>query len=298
MVFQWTLIGLALIVFGALALVPGELTRVHVEKRLQDIGSKRLGRRRGDWREDLDTLCDVLFGRYRFYKHELLRMEKAGLPEHWQTGAFLLAQVACACLGLIVGFCFKELDFQNLQSALKSIFMALLIVALFAAVPQIWLVIRTQENLKRLRKTMPIAVELMTICMESGNGLEQTFEKVGKELMGTNPQVATRLLDVRSGMIAYDRKWALERLERESFFEEEKELARSLLESLRYGTPLVAALRALAQRMREENMNRLEEKAGNASTKMTIPMIVFLMIPVVVIMMAEPVINFLRNSML
>ena len=144
---------------------------------------------------------------------------------------------------------------------------------------------------------MPIAVELMTICMESGNGLEQTFEKVGNELMGTNPQVASRLLDVRSGMVAYDRKWALQKLERESFFEEEKELARSLLESLQYGTPLVSALRSLAQRMREENMNRLEEVAGKASTKMTIPMILFLMVPVVVLMLAEPIVHFLRNSL-
>lgn len=144
---------------------------------------------------------------------------------------------------------------------------------------------------------MPIAVELMTICMESGNGLEQTFEKVGNELMGTNPQVASRLLDVRSGMVAYDRKWALQKLERESFFEEEKELARSLLESLQYGTPLVNALRSLAQRMREENMNRLEEVAGKASTKMTIPMILFLMVPVVVLMLAEPIVHFLRNSL-
>ena len=116
--------------------------------------------------------------------------------------------------------------------------------------------------------------------------------------MGTNPQLAKRLLDVRSGMVAYDRKWALEKLERESFFEEEKELARSLLESLRYGTPLVTALRALAQRMREENMNRLEEVAGKASTKMTVPMIIFLLFPVIVIAMAEPVVMFLRGSFL
>jgi tight adherence protein C len=297
MALQGVLLCLALIVLIVLAFLPGEITRGRVEKRLKDLGKKRGSHRNISWREDFDSLCDERLGRYRLYTSELSRMQKAGFLEHWQTGAFLLAQVGFVFLGIIVGFILKDLDFQNLQSAVKSILGSLLIAILFAAAPRLWLVLKTNENLKKLRKAMPIAVELMTICMESGNGLEQTFEKVGNELMGTNPQVASRLLDVRSGMVAYDRKWALQKLERESFFEEEKELARSLLESLQYGTPLVNALRSLAQRMREENMNRLEEVAGKASTKMTIPMILFLMVPVVVLMLAEPIIQFLRNSL-
>ena len=295
MIVKISLLVVVLIVVLVSALVPGEIIRSRVEKRLKDLGKKH-GGRKVNWREDLDTLCDEYLGRFHYFSTELARMQKAGFQEHWQTGAFWLAQAGFTVLGILVAISGSDIDFYDVSSIFQTILKSIVILAIFVAIPRLWLTMRTKENLKRLRKAMPIAVDLMTICMESGNGLEQTFEKVGKELMGTNPQVATRLLDVRSGMVAYDRKWALERLERESFFDEEKELARSLLESLQYGTPLVDALRALAQRMREENVNRLEEVAGKASTKMTLPMIVFLLIPVIVIMMAEPILQFLRGG--
>lgn len=295
MIVKITLICVALIALLVCALIPREIIRSRVETRLKDLG-KKSGGRRINWREDLDTLCDEHLGKFRYFSKDLERMQKAGFQEHWQTGAFWAGQAGFAVLGILVVFAGREPDFHDVSSAIQTILKSLAIVAVFAALPRLWLSMKTKENLKKLRKAMPIAVELMTICMESGNGLEQTFEKVGKELMGTNRQVAKRLLDVRSGMVAYDRKWALERLEKESFFDEEKELARSLLESLQYGTPLVEALRALAQRMREENVNRLEEVAGKASTKMTLPMIVFLLIPVIVIMMAEPIIQFMRGG--
>lgn len=295
MIVKISFIAIVLIVLLVCALIPREIIRSRVEKRLKDLGKKQ-GGRKINWREDLDTLCDEHLGKIRYFAKDLARMQKAGFHEHWQTGAFWAGQAGFALLGILVVLAGREPDFRDISSAIQTILKSLCIVAVFVAIPRLWLSMKTKDNLKKLRKAMPIAVELMTICMESGNGLEQTFEKVGKELMGTNRQVAKRLLDVRSGMVAYDRKWALERLENESFFNEEKELARALLESLQYGTPLVEALRALAQRMREENVNRLEEVAGKASTKMTLPMIVFLLIPVVVIMMAEPIIQFMRGG--
>jgi tight adherence protein C len=295
MIFQIGIVTLGLVVLLVLVLVPREIVRSRVEKRLKDLGKKH-GGQKISWQEDMDTLCDEHLGKFRLYSLDLARMRRAGYLEHWQTGAFWLAQLGFFVFGLLLAFAGRGLDFQDIASAIKSVLGVVIIVVIFAAIPRLWLHMKTKDNLKKLRKAMPTAVDLMTICMESGNGLEQTFEKVGRELMGTNPQIAMRLLDVRSGMVAYDRKWALEKLERESFFDEEKELARSLLESLRYGTPLVTALRALAQRMREENMNRLEEVAGKASTKMTLPMIVFLLVPVIVIMMAEPIVQFIRGG--
>ena len=296
MIFQGVILFVvALVIIGVLVLIPGEITQVRVEKRLKGLDKKHQQRMAVSWKEDVNTLCDEHFLRYRFYREEVARMRMAGYLEHWQTAAFFLAQVISVLLGLLVALCVIEVNFQSIASALKSLGFALVIILVFLALPRIWLYFRTSENLRHLRKEMPIAVELMTICMDSGNGLEQTFEKVGKELLDISPQIALSLLDVRSEMLAYDRKWALEKLEKESFLEEEKELARSLLESLRYGTPLVDALRALAHRMREENMNRLEELAGKASTKMTIPMIVFLLVPVIIIMMAEPTIQFIRS---
>ena len=280
------------------AMLPGEIAQSRVDRRLKDLDKKRAGIKLTSRREDLSILCDQHFGRYKFYQSEKKRMQRAGMLESWQTVAFLIAQVLFVALGIVAASNTIESNFHTISNSISTVGKSILVVVVCGCIPRVWLLIKISENQKRLRKTMPIAVELMTICMESGNGLEQTFQKVGTELMGTNRQIATAILETRSEMVVYDRKWALEKLQREGELEEQKELARSLLESLQYGTPLVLALRNLAQRMREENMNRLEEVAGKASTKMTVPMIIFLLFPVIVIAMAEPVVMFLRGSFL
>ena len=280
------------------AMLPGEIAQSRVDRRLKDLDKKRAGIKLTSRREDLSILCDQHFGRYKFYQSEKKRMQRAGMLESWQTVAFLIAQVLFVALGIVAASNTIESNFHTISNSISTVGKSILVVVVCGCIPRVWLLIKISENQKRLRKTMPIAVELMTICMESGNGLEQTFQKVGTELMGTNRQIATTILETRSEMVVYDRKWALEKLQREGELEEQKELARSLLESLQYGTPLVLALRNLAQRMREENMNRLEEVAGKASTKMTVPMIIFLLFPVIVIAMAEPVVMFLRGSFL
>jgi len=56
-----------------------------------------------------------------------------------------------------------------------------------------------------------------------------------------------------------------------------RSLVNTLVQTERYGTPLVQALRVLAAELREERMLKAEEKAAKLPAIMTIPMIVFIL---------------------
>ena len=154
--------------------------------------------------EIAQSRVDKHFGRYKFYQSEKKRMQRAGMLESWQTVAFLIVQVLFVALGIVAASNTIESNFHTISNSISTVGKSILVVVVCCCIPRFWLLIKISENQKRLRKTMPIAVELMTICMESGNGLEQTFQKVGTELMGTNRQIATTILETRSEMVVYD----------------------------------------------------------------------------------------------
>ena len=54
-----------------------------------------------------------------------------------------------------------------------------------------------------------------------------------------------------------------------------KQLTTVLVQSEKYGTPLGAALRVLAQESRDARMNAAEKKAASLPPTLTVPMIVF-----------------------
>jgi tight adherence protein C len=61
----------------------------------------------------------------------------------------------------------------------------------------------------------------------------------------------------------------------------------TLSQTLRYGTPLAQALRVVAGELRNDTLMRLEERANQLPSLMTIPMMLFIM-PTIFMIVAGP----------
>jgi len=66
-----------------------------------------------------------------------------------------------------------------------------------------------------------------------------------------------------------------------------KSVVTTLTQTMRYGTPLAHALRSVAAELRNDTVLKMEERANQLPTLMTIPMIVFLM-PTVFLIVGGP----------
>jgi tight adherence protein C len=69
----------------------------------------------------------------------------------------------------------------------------------------------------------------------------------------------------------------------------------TLSQTMRYGTPLAQALRVVASELRSESLMKLEERANQLPTLMTIPMMVFIM-PTIFLVVAGPAVLRLLDS--
>ena len=147
-----------------------------------------------------------------------------------------------------------------------------------------------RRYLREIERGLPDALDLMVICAEAGLALEGTMERVATEIRAANPAVATEFTLCNSEMrILPDRRAALLKMAERTGIVPLRRLATTLAQSLRFGTPLVSALRTLSNEMRTEQMTTFEARAARLPVLLTVPMIVFIL-PVLLIVAAGPAI--------
>ena len=164
------------------------------------------------------------------------------------------------------------------------------VAALYAGMkaPEVFLSNATQKRQLSMSRAYPNALDLLLICTESGMSIEHSFRKVSQEI-GVESVPMAEELTLTTAELSYlpDRRQAYENLANRTGLDAMKSLSTVLTQAERYGTPLGAALRVLAQESRDLRMNEAEKKAAALPPKLTVPMILFF-IPVLFAVIMTP----------
>ncbi|MDD5586819.1 MAG: type II secretion system F family protein [Alphaproteobacteria bacterium] len=155
---------------------------------------------------------------------------------------------------------------------------------------------QSQKREDILRKAMPDALDLMVICAEAGLSLDASFDRVGREVGPTCPELAEEigLTGVELNFLP-DRHKALRGLAERVPLPSVLALANTLIQTEKYGTPLAQALRVLSAEMREERMMKAEEKAARLPAVLTVPMILFILPPLFVVLIGPAIIKVMET---
>lgn len=142
--------------------------------------------------------------------------------------------------------------------------------------PEIVLKNTTSKRQLSLRRAFPDALDLLLICVESGMSIEHAFRKVSQEI-GVQSVPLAEEFTLTTAELSYlpDRRMAYENLVNRTGVDSMKQIATVLIQAERYGTPLGAALRVVAQESRDMRMAEAEKKAAALPPKLTVPMIIF-----------------------
>ncbi len=221
-----------------------------------------------------------------------LRLKRAGYHSRDAMFAFLFAKLAMM-LGFAAGGAFFTLVLHlgKLPPAL-GILAALFTGLLGWVMPNVLLKNQSQKREDMLRKSIPDALDLMVICAEAGLSLDAAFDRVGREIGPTSPELAEEigLTGVELNFLP-DRSKALHGLADRVPLPSVLALVNTLIQTEKYGTPLAQALRVLSAEMREERMMRAEEKAARLPAILTVPMIIFILPPLFVVLIGPAVIK-------
>ncbi|MCI4663338.1 MAG: type II secretion system F family protein [Neomegalonema sp.] len=141
---------------------------------------------------------------------------------------------------------------------------------------------------KEIIQHWPDALDLLTICVESGMSIEQAFNKVAEEMEDGAVTLAEEL-KFTTAELSYlgDRRRALENLALRTDAPAVKAVVSALVQADKYGTPVASALRVISAEGRFDRLAAAEAKAAALPAKLTVPMMVFFL-PVLFIVILGP----------
>ena len=147
------------------------------------------------------------------------------------------------------------------------------------------MIMRRQQS---IRDSWSDALDLLLICVESGQSMEQALQRVSMEISTQSRPLAEELqLTVAELSFLNDRRKALENLAERTGLPTVKSVVTAMIQSEKYGTPLSQALRALAKENREERMQEIEKKAAALPPKLTVVLVAFFL-PIIGIILLTP----------
>jgi tight adherence protein C len=139
--------------------------------------------------------------------------------------------------------------------------------------PSFWVSRKTSGRQKAIRNGLPDALDLLTVCVESGSGLDQAVAKAAEELRVSHPAIADELVTVTTEIRAgVSRMEAFRNFSRRTGVDEVRSLVSMLTQTDRFGTSIGEALRVHAETSRTKRRQLAEERAGKVGVKLVFPL--------------------------
>jgi tight adherence protein C len=151
--------------------------------------------------------------------------------------------------------------------------------------PQLMLSSRITNRQKEIRKAMPDALDLLTICVEAGLGFDAALSKVSEKWDNQLSLAFARVIrEIQLGKVRRD---ALKAMSERLDIAEMTSFTAAIIQSEQLGVSMAKILRIQADQMRMKRRQRAEEEAHKAPVKMVIPM-ALLMFPTIMIIVLTP----------
>jgi len=187
--------------------------------------------------------------------------------------------------------------FLMLAFSATSLVICIILLFLVYRWPEMKLKKEIKYRRKEFMKYLPDAVDLLSICVEAGLGLDAAFEKVANEFKLTSKVVSVEFSrlnkDILSGL---NREDAYKNLILRNENQDLQSFVALLIQTDRLGTSIRQSLEAFCDSMRTKKRQRIEELSHQASTKMTIPMVLF-MLPAILIIILYPAVQKIMVSL-
>lgn len=185
------------------------------------------------------------------------------------------------------------------HSSLKSLSSIVIHVALWLVaviiIPDSYLSIKAKKMTRMLSGRLPYLLDLMAVCVQTGMTIEASIRYLSKEMAAFDKDIAHQLLRVNDRANIVGLPVALEELYQRVPSNEMRSFVMTLNQSLHYGSSIYSVLSTLSADIREVQLLTIEEKIGKLAAKMSIPLILFIMIPIVILVAAPGVMRMLAN---
>jgi tight adherence protein C len=210
------------------------------------------------------------------------KLTVAGNPMGLGAREFYGIKLGFMFLGMWLAFYFitRGFDQINLLAAFLSVIVTFLL-------PQSWLDRKVRERQDKVRKNLPDALDMLSVCVTAGLGFDQALQRVNEHWeTPISAEFGRVLKEIEMGL---SRRDALRNMVDRLDVAEVSSFVSFVLQTEQLGMSISETLQTQAEQMRVMRRMRAQEQAQKAPTKMLLPM-VFLIFPAILAIILGPVV--------
>lgn len=303
MIVVTTVAGLTLVLValtGARSGVEDPYSRVRAERtRAPDAPARRLSNRseQSGLQKKLDRFQRFLEPAGKQEK-DAARMEMIQAGYHGKTAVrdFHAAKFILAICGLLLGLGYILVFSGGAELSVTATLLPVMLPTLIGYyLPIYWVNKRKAERQEQIARGFPDALDMLLICAEAGQSLDQAIARVAQELKAGYPALAEELETV-----SFETKAGKDRFQVLKDFGERcgnadiRSFVTVMVQSATYGTSVSEALRVYAAEMRDKRVTLAEEKANVLPTKLTLGTMMFTVPPLLIILVGPSVVGMME----
>ncbi len=222
------------------------------------------------------------------------QIELAGNPGGLEPTLFWVARFGVA-IGL-AAMLFFVLSITSIDwSWLRRIGIIVLFTVLGFNIPQLLLNSRINRRQDAVRKALPDALDLLTICVEAGLGFDGAMAKVNEKWDNELSLSLGRVLrEIQLGKLRRD---ALRDMSDRIDIPEMTSFVAAIVQSEQLGVSMAKVLRIQADQMRIKRRQAAEEKAQQAPIKMLFPMGVLIFPSLLIILLGPAAVQLMQSAL-
>lgn len=222
------------------------------------------------------------------------RLDLAGNPRGLEPAVFWAIRIVLAVA--LAGFLMFIFSIGSLEWSLgRRLIMLAGSVGLGFYIPEMMLTSKIQRRQKAIRKAMPDALDLLTICVEAGLGFDGALQKVTEKWDNELSLNFARVIrEVQLGKL---RREALRDMADRIGIPEMTSFVAAIIQSEQLGVSMAKVLRIQSDQMRIKRRQLAEEMAHKAPIKMLLPMAMLIFPAICIVLMTPAVLMMLRSSL-
>jgi tight adherence protein C len=153
-----------------------------------------------------------------------------------------------------------------------------------------------KSRMERIFLSLPDALDLLVVCVESGLGLDAGMRRVSEELKDTARDLCNEF-DLCNFQLQVGRKRreVLHDLGVRSGVDDLKAMAAILIQADRFGSSVAQALRVQSDTMRIKRSQLAEERAQKTAVKLIFPLVLFIFPGIFVVLVGPAAIMMINN---
>lgn len=206
----------------------------------------------------------------------------AGSPTGLGPREFFALRWAFTILGIVTALLILRQGFD-----LRKLLLAVLLVVIGYMLPNVWLSHKVRTRQDQIRKGLPDALDMLSVCSSAGLGFDQSLLRISEHWDTPIGHEFGRVINEME--MGFSRRDALKNLSERTEIQELSSFIAFVLQSEQLGMSLSETLQSQATQMRIERRFKAQEQAQKIPSKMLFPM-AFLIFPAIIAVVLGPAI--------